>query len=508
MVEVLRMEEIRKVFPGVIALDNVNIELEAGQVLGLMGENGAGKSTLMKVLSGTYHPDGGRIFVNGKQVDIHNVNDAKELGISIIYQELSLSPNMTVAENIFSMNEPLKYGLIDDNELNRSAKKYLESLNIYIPPTALVQDLSLANQQMVEIAKGIVQNPQILIMDEPTSALSSKETENLMNIIKDLKGKGCAIIYISHRIEEIFEITDKISVLRDGRYIGTLETKKAEVDELISMMVGREMEEVYPLKEYKYKTNNILLEVRNYTKEHYYKDISFTLHEGEILGLYGLMGSGRTEIAQGIFGILPKDKGSMGIRGKSVEITAPYHAIKNKIAFVTENRKDEGLVLGASVKENITITNLDHILGKLPLLDFGKEKEVATKYVNNLRIKTPSIFQTVNNLSGGNQQKVVLSKWFEIKPDILILDEPTRGIDVGAKFEIYSLIHELAKSGVGILLISSELPEVMNMTDRILIVKDQEIIEVVDTETTNQEEVMGYITKMEGKEREGYHGEY
>ena len=505
MTVVLRMEEIRKVFPGVVALDGVNIALKKGQVLGLMGENGAGKSTLMKVLSGTYHPDGGRIYIDGRVVEIESVNDAKKLGISIIYQELSLSANMTVAENIYSMIEPLKYGLIDDDELNRKTKEYLESMNIDIKPTTLVQDLSLANQQMVEIAKGIVNNPKILIMDEPTSALSSKETEALMQIIRKLKENGCAIIYISHRIEEIFEITDEISVLRDGKYIGTLKTREAEVDELISMMVGREMEEIYPPKEYEYRTENVLLSVENYTKESFYEDISFTLHEGEILGIYGLMGSGRTEIAQGIFGILPKDKGNLTIKGKPVKINTTHQAIKNKIAFVTENRKDEGLVLTASVEENITLANLDHILGKLKLIDAAKEKDIADKYVDSLRIKTPSVFQTVNNLSGGNQQKVVLSKWFEINPDILILDEPTRGIDVGAKFEIYSLINELAKSGVGILLISSELPEVLNMADRILVVKDHRIIKVINTNETNQEEIMGYITKVEAKEMEEKH---
>lgn len=499
MSEVLKMKNIRKEFPGVVALDRVDIELNSGEVLGLMGENGAGKSTLMKILAGTYRPDGGDIFVDGEKVNINNVNDAKELGISIIYQELSLSPNMTVAENIFSMIEPLKYGMIDDNEMNRKTKDHLESLNIHISPESLVQDLSLANQQMIEIAKAIIVNPKILIMDEPTSALSSKETETLMKIIYKLKETGCAIIYISHRIEEIFQITDKITVLRDGEYIDTIQTSNADVDILISMMVGREMEEVYPVKNFSSESNQILLEVKNYSKKNYYHDISFTLKEGEILGIYGLMGSGRTEIAQGLFGILPKETGELKIRGEDVQIKTTSDAIKNKIAFVTENRKDEGLVLTSSVVENITIANLDSMLGKLHLLDEDREKSISQRHVENLRIKTPSVYQTVNNLSGGNQQKVVLSKWFEINPDILILDEPTRGIDVGAKFEIYSLIFDLAKKGVGIIFISSELPEVLNMADRVLIIKNKEIIKELYTKETNQEEIMGYITKVEGK---------
>lgn len=495
MTSILKMSGIRKVFPGVVALDGVNISLEAGTVLALLGENGAGKSTLMKILSGSYQPDGGQIELYGKQTDIKNVLDAKSLGISIIYQELSLSPNMTVAENIFALNEPLKAGMIDDELMIKKTKALLDSLSIHIDPSVEVRHLSLANQQMVEIAKAISSDPNIVIMDEPTSALSAKETEILFNIIRKLKAEGKSVIYISHRMEEIFEITDEVSVLRDGKYIGTVKTSETHIDELIRMMVGRNMDEVYPEKTFPYTEDVSLLRLEGYTKKDEYHDISFNLHPGEIVGIYGLMGSGRTEIAQGIFGILGKNSGEMYIRDQKVDIKSPQDAIHNKIAFVTENRKDEGLILSANVHENITLANLERILGKLGLINENKEKQVANDYKDSLKIKTPSIYQTVNKLSGGNQQKIVLSKWFEIEPEILILDEPTRGIDVGAKFEIYKLMIELAARGVGILLISSDLPEVLNMSDRLLVVRDKTIIKELASKSTNQEEIMKYITQ-------------
>lgn len=494
MSTILKMNNIRKVFPGVVALDNVNISMESGKVLGLLGENGAGKSTLMKILSGAYKPDGGNIEFYGKEVKINHVLDAKKLGIAIIYQELSLSPNITVAENIYALKEPLKYGLIDDKTMNKMAQELLTSLSIDIRPDILVRDLPIAKQQMVEIAKAMSSDPKLIIMDEPTSALSSKETELLFKIIRKLKNEGKSIIYISHRMEEIFEITDAVSVLRDGKYIGTVETDKTDVDELIKMMVGRSMDELYPEKNFAFTSDEKLLELTGYTKHGYYHDISLTLRPGEILGIYGLMGSGRTEIAQGIFGIMTKDSGEMYSHDKKVKINSTIDAIENKIAFVTENRKDEGLVLTAGVHENITMANLNGILGRFNLLNEQKEENVAKGYVNNLKIKTPSIYQTINKLSGGNQQKVVLSKWFEIEPEILILDEPTRGIDVGAKFEIYKLMIELAEKGVGIIIISSELPEVLNMSDRLLVVRDKTIVAELESSKTDQEEIMRYIT--------------
>lgn len=499
---ILEMKDIKKVFPGVVALDNVNISLDEGKVLGLLGENGAGKSTLMKVLSGSYIPDGGQIELYGKKVDIRNVVHARELGISIIYQELSLSPNMTVAENIWALYEPVKFGMIDDAEMNRKTKELLERLDIHIPPTRLVKDLSISSQQMVEIAKGVAFNPKIIIMDEPTSALSTKETKILFTIIEKLKSEGCAVIYISHRMDEIFEVTDVVSVLRDGKYIGTVKTSETTADELITMMVGRSMDEVYPSKNFKYTSEEILLEVKDYHKQGSFHHISFSLRPGEILGLYGLMGSGRTEIVQGIFGMLKKEHGDLYIHGKKENVTSALDAIDKKIAFVTEDRKNEGLVLTSSVYENITFANLNKVLNKFKLVQHSKEVEVTNYHVDALKIKTPSIYQTVNKLSGGNQQKIVLSKWFEIEPEILILDEPTRGIDVGAKFEIYKLMIELASKGVGIILISSELPEILNTSDRLLVIRDHEIVTELDPKNTSQEEIMSYITSTKSIQKE------
>ncbi|MGM7719743.1 sugar ABC transporter ATP-binding protein [Metabacillus sp. Hm71] len=495
MTTILEMNGIKKVFPGVIALNGVNLKLEEGKVLALLGENGAGKSTLMKILSGSYKPDGGEIFLFGKKIEIKDVVHAKELGVSIIYQELSLSNNMTVAENIFALQEPTRLGLIDDRELNKRAKELLDDLELDIPPTKLVNELSISNQQMVEIAKSLSTNPKIIIMDEPTSALSSKETKKLFKIIRKLQSKGTSIIYISHRMEELFEITNNVSILRDGVYIGTVETKQTSSEELIKMMVGREMENVYPEKNFHFIRDEKLLEIKDYNKKNYFENINFFVRPGEIVGLYGLMGSGRTEIVQGIFGMLKRDSGELFLHGRKVKIDNPFTAIQNKIAFVTEDRKNEGLVLTASVYENTTFANLGKYLNAFKLIDHQKEVKKTKEHVNNLKIKTPSIYQMVNKLSGGNQQKIVLSKWFEIDPDILILDEPTRGIDVGAKYEIYKLMIELAQKGVGIIMISSDLPEVLNVSDRLLVVKERKIVTELDPKMTSQEEIMSYITE-------------
>ncbi|MBS4537860.1 sugar ABC transporter ATP-binding protein [Clostridium sp. D2Q-11] len=492
---ILKMKNIRKEFPGVVALDKVNLELKKGEVLALLGENGAGKSTLMKILSGTYHPDKGEIFLKGNRVDIKDAIHAKELGIGMIHQELSLSPNLSVAENIFALEEPTKFGIINDKKMIEETKKLLDNLGVDLDPTDIVSDLSISQQQMVEIAKALSTTPDILIMDEPTSALSNRETDKLFEIIDKLLKEDISIIYISHRMEELFKITDHVTVLRDGVYIDTVKTEEVTVDELIKMMVGRSMDNIYPDKDFKYVTDEKLLEVKNYNKKNFYRDINFFVRPGEIVGLYGLMGAGRTEIAQGIFGILQKDSGEMFINNEKVNINSPSKALENKIAFVTEDRKREGLILSTDVKENIIMANIDKILNKFKFIDYKEEINTANKHVENLRIKTPHIYQTVNNLSGGNQQKIVLSKWFEIEPKILILDEPTRGIDVGSKYEIYELMIELARSGVGIILISSELPEILNISDRLLVVNNNTIVEELNPKETTQEEIMGIITK-------------
>ncbi|QGG46233.1 sugar ABC transporter ATP-binding protein [Heliorestis convoluta] len=491
--KILSMKGIKKIFPGVVALSGVNLELEKGQVLGLLGENGAGKSTLMKILAGSYKPDGGEIYLAEQKVEIQDVNHAKELGISIIYQELSLCPNLTVAENIYAFQEPTRFGLIDDQKMIAMTQNLFKELDIDISPTAMVKDLSISNQQMVEIAKALSTNPKIIIMDEPTSALSSKETEKLFTIIQKYKNEGASMIYITHRMEEIFAITDSISVLRDGQYIGTVATEKTTSEELIKMMVGREMNQVYPNKDFHYVKDEKLLEIKNYRKEKYFYDVSFFVRPGEIVGLYGLMGSGRTEIAKGIFGIIKKESGHMYMKGKEIKVKDPFQAIEHNIAFVTEDRKNEGLVLSAGVYENVTMANLGRFLNKFRMIDKEKEVEVTSQHIKDLRIKTPTFYQTVNKLSGGNQQKIVLAKWFEIDPEVLILDEPTRGIDVGAKYEIYKLMIELARKGVGIIIISSDLPEILNVSDRLLVINEKRIIAELDPKQTTQEEIMTHI---------------
>ncbi|MFV0379951.1 MAG: sugar ABC transporter ATP-binding protein [Anaerorhabdus sp.] len=492
---VLELKNITKEFPGVKALDNVSFKLLKGEVLSIAGENGAGKSTIMNIISGSLKPSSGKIFINSKETEIKDLSHSQSLGISIIHQELSIIPNMSVAENIYALHEPQKYGLVDDRKMIKNASDLLRKLKMDIDPTILCSQLPVSKQQMVEIAKALSFDPDIIIMDEPTSALSSDETLNLLRIIKDLKDNGKSIIYISHKLNELFEISDRIAVLRDGLLVDSKDAKEIDEDHLVSLMVGREMKNIYPVKDFLYVSEDNCIEVKNYTLDNKFYDINFTIKSGEVLGLYGLMGSGRTEIAQGIFGILKKQSGEILLDGKKIEINSPYDAIQNKIAFVTEDRKTEGLILNADIKENVVSNSIDKILNKFGLINNIKECEMATSYVEKLRIKTPSIDQLLCNLSGGNQQKVVLSKWFEIAPKVLILDEPTRGIDVGAKYEIYEFIVELARMGMSILLISSDLPEVLNMSDRLLVIRDNRIISEMDSKKVSQKDVMLAITK-------------
>ncbi|QIK70671.1 sugar ABC transporter ATP-binding protein [Erysipelothrix sp. HDW6C] len=499
MSTILEMKHIRKEFPGVVALSDVSLKLEKGEVLSLVGENGAGKSTLMKILSGTYQPTKGEIFVKGQPVKITDPQHAAQLGISIIHQELSIVPNLTIAENIYVLNEPTRLGLVNDKQMVKDAQVLLDRLNFNLNPNSFAKDLSVSEQQMVEIAKALSANPKIVIMDEPTSALSNKETKNLLNTINRLREQGISVIYISHKLNEIFEISQKIVVIRDGAEVGELITKDTDENELVKLMVGREMKNVYPIKDFASLSNENQLEVSHYSKTGYYHDINLSVKPGEILGIYGLMGSGRTEIAQGIFGILKKDSGTLKINGGVVNVNSPSDAIKHKIAFVTEDRKQEGLVLDASIRENLSVVNIKKILNRYNMISHAKEVVIANDNVAKIRIKTPHIEQNTRNLSGGNQQKVVLGKWFEIEPKILILDEPTRGIDVGSKYEIYELIIDLAREGLSIILISSDLPEVLNMSDRLAVVRDMTIIEEMNPKVVSQEDVMKVITKEELK---------
>jgi ABC-type sugar transport system ATPase subunit len=488
----LEMSGISKQFSGVYALRNVNFELKPGEVHGLLGENGAGKSTLMKVLGGIYSLDEGTIFIGGKEVKINNVNDAKQYGISIIHQEIALVPYLSIAENIYLGREPVtKLGYIDKKRMYNDAQKLLDSFGMELSANKLVDDLTVAQQQMVEIIKAISFNCKILVMDEPTSSLTEKEVRFLFDTIRNLKKQGVGIIYISHRMNELFEITDRITVMRDGTYIGTVNTKDTTNEALISMMVGRELSNYY-IKDSS-PTEEVVLKVNNLTKKGVVNKASFELRKGEILGFSGLMGSGRTELMKCIFGLESFQQGEIYVNGKKVTIKNPNDAIKNKIAYITENRKEEGLFLIQSVQYNITINILRNFI-KFFRVDANYENNVTNNYINELSIKASGPNQLVKNLSGGNQQKVMISRWLAIRPNVLILDEPTRGVDVGAKAEIYSIMNRLVKEGVSIIMISSDLPEVINMSDRIVVMYKGKIQTILNKDDFSQETIMHYAT--------------
>lgn len=489
---VLKMKNIHKRFPGVYALKNVNFELKSGEVHGLLGENGAGKSTLMKVLAGIYHVDDGEIYIDGQKVEIHNVKNSQHAGVSIIHQELVLVPYMSVAENIFMGREPAgKTGFIRKDEMLAQAQKLLDSFDLDIDASTLVADLNIAQRQMVEIARAISFNSKILVMDEPTSSLTEKEVEFLFRTIERLKSNGVGIVYISHRMSELFRITDRITVMRDGEYIGTKVTKDTNLDELISMMVGRKLTDYYHRTFHKLGDN--VLEVKNLTRKGVFSNINFSLKKGEILGFAGLVGAGRSELMKAIFGLDPIDSGEIYIDGKKVVIKSPNDAMNLGIALVPENRKDEGLILKKSVGYNMTLRVLDEFI-RFIRVDKTKEDQIINTYIENLAIKTPSKLQLVSNLSGGNQQKVVIAKWLAAKPRILILDEPTRGVDVGAKAEIYAIMNRLVQTGVSIIMISSELPEVINMSDRVVVMHNGNIAGILNREDFSQEKIMHLAT--------------
>ncbi len=492
--EILRVENMTKRFPGVIALDRVSFDLRRGEVHALVGENGAGKSTLMKILSGVYQPDEGAIYLKGQPVVFHNPIEAQRAGISIIYQELNLMPHLTVAQNIFIGREPLKKGgSIDDKKMSEDAAAILSQLHVDIDPDVPVYMLPLSKRQMVEIAKALSYQAEVFIMDEPTSSLTESEIEELFKVIHRLRDRGVGIIYISHRLEELKYIADRVTVLRDGRYVSTDEYQSVTIDEIVRKMVGRPLEEKFPPRT-STPTNKKILEVRNITRVGVLHDISFDLYQGEILGIAGLVGAGRTELARAIFGADPKDEGEIFLFGEKVNIFSPTDAIRAGIGYLPEDRKLAGLALEMLLTENITLANTEEVSNSLGIISNKKEKQVAEQYVKELDIRTPSVFQVVKNLSGGNQQKTVLAKWLFRKAKVLIFDEPTRGIDVGAKYAIHKLIDSLAKNGVGIIMISSELPEILGMTDRILVLHEGRLVGILQTKETNQEEILNYAT--------------
>lgn len=494
---VLEMRNISKSFPGVKALDGINFVLERGSVHALLGENGAGKSTLMKILSGIYTPDAGEIYLEGKLQKIHDIKHGQNLGISIVHQELNLCQNLSVSANLFIGREssgPLGY--IKEKEMYQKTKAALDTLEIYdIDPGQLVGELSVAQQQMVEIAKAVSMNAKILILDEPTSSLTEKEVKILFKVIQKLKQSGVAITYISHKLEEIFEICDEITVIRDGQYIGNLNTKTATTDELIKMMVGRPLSNMYPPKKSR-ELGEEILRVEHLAWGNMVKDVSFSLRKGEILGISGLVGAGRTEVAKIIFGRYKKEKGDIYIDGQKVDITSPKVAIDHGLAFVTEDRKKEGLVLILSVKDNIISSNLKQVAAKfLGWISRKKETQITQREIERFHIKTSSQNTATKTLSGGNQQKVILGKWMAGDPKILILDEPTRGIDVGAKAEIYSIMRDLAENkGMSIIMISSELPEILGMSDRTIIMREGVVTGELDEENMTQERIMYFAT--------------
>ncbi len=479
---------ISKSFPGVKALDNVSLHIEKGKVHALMGENGAGKSTLMKMLIGMDIPDAGSMTLRGKPVQFHSVHDAMQAGFAMIHQELLPFPELTVAENIFMGREPVYFsGWINQKKLYNDARKLLQELKVDIKETRRMKELSIAEMQMVEIAKAISNEADIIIMDEPTSAISGREVNILFDIIRSLKSRGIAIIYISHKMEEILQIADTITVMRDGRHITTQAAGELTNEQLINLIVGRELSSVFDKRSS--QPGEILLEVKGLSGEKF-SEINFHARRGEILGIAGLMGAGRSEIAETVFGLRKATAGSVYVKGKEIHRSNPTRAIQHGIGLISEDRKHSGLVLTASVRHNITMASLKKWSGVL--LNRGAEQKISQEQINRFGIKTPSSEQLVNNLSGGNQQKVVLSKVLLNDPDIIIFDEPTRGIDIGAKTEIYAMMAALAKNGKAIIMISSELPEILGLSDRILVIREGKIAKELTGEEATQELIMQF----------------
>jgi inositol transport system ATP-binding protein len=485
----LSAEGVRKEFPGVVALDDVQFRLKRASVHALMGENGAGKSTLMKILAGIYTPDKGDIRLKGIEIQLKSPLDALENGIAMIHQELNLMPFMTVAENIWIRREPKnRLGFIDHSVMHRMTEELFTRLNIAIDPDIEVRFLSVANRQMVEIAKAVSYNSDVLIMDEPTSALTEREVEHLFRIIRDLRAQGIGIVYITHKMNELFEIADEFSVFRDGRYIGTHASTDVTRDDIIRMMVGREITQMFPKEEV--PIGEVVLSVKDLCLNGVFKNVSFEVRAGEILGVAGLVGSGRSNVAETLFGVTPASSGSIELYGKPVTISSPTEAIRNRMAFLTEDRKDTGCLLILDILENMQIAVLQDRYVKGGFVQQGAVEATCEDMAKKLRVKTPNLYERVENLSGGNQQKVLIGRWLLTNPRILILDEPTRGIDVGAKAEIHRLVVEMARNGVAVVMISSEMPEVLGMSDRIMVMHEGRVTGFLNRDEATQIKVM------------------
>jgi len=485
----LEMRGIVKTFPGVRALDGVSLELHHGEVLALTGENGAGKSTLMKVLSGVHQPDAGEILINGRERHFHRPAESQQAGISIIYQELDLIPQLSVAENLFLGRERThRLGFLDSGDEARETTAQLSKLGVSLDPHAKVESLTVAEQQFVEIAKALAVDARIVVMDEPTAALSQREVQRLFEVIDGLRSRGIGVVYISHRMDEVERVADRVTVLRDGAHIGDLEAGHLDREKIIHMMVGRSLDAEFP--KLKAPLGEVLLKVEHLQRPPKVRDISFELRRGEVLGITGLIGAGRTETARVIFGADRPTGGQIYVRGRPVEIRSPRDAVRLGICLLTEDRKNQGLVLGRSVRENFGLPNLDR-LRRGAFIDEVQEKRRFESFRESLSIRLPSSETPASSLSGGNQQKVVLAKWLERQTDIVIFDEPTRGIDVGAKVEIYQLVNRLAAEGKAILMISSELPEILGMSDRVLVMHEGQIAgELPDPQSASQEDIL------------------
>ncbi len=488
----IEMTGIMKSFGTNQVLDNAGFFLRDGEVHALMGENGAGKSTLMKILTGVYTRDGGIVKVNGQEVNYSNPQEAEAAGIVFIYQELNVMFDLTVEENLFMGKEITKgFGICDKKAMRAKAEEVLERMGVSIPVDTVMSDLSVGQQQMIEICKALLVDAKVIIMDEPTAALTQSETAALFEVIENLKKRGVSIVYISHRMEEIFELCDRITVLRDGQYIDTCEIKDITMDDVVKMMIGREIGERYPSRNH--RVGKTVFEVKGLSRKGAFNDVSFTVGAGEVLGVSGLMGAGRTEIMQAVFGYLPADSGEILIDGQPVKIKNPMDAMKAGIGFITEDRKVEGLMLDKTIRENIALANLGTISGS-GVISKAKEKSLISRGIEEFKIRCFGTEHECGNLSGGNQQKVVLAKWIYTEPKILILDEPTRGVDIGAKKEIYNVINDMARKGVAIIMVSSELPEILGMSDRVMVVREGDVRGILNIENASQESIMTLAT--------------
>ncbi len=487
------MHKICKSFGQNRVLENAGFDLKDGEVHALMGENGAGKSTLMKILTGVYTKDSGTILVDGKEVSYRNPQEAEQDGIVFIHQELNAIFDLTVEENLFLGKEITSFlGIVNKNAMKKKAQDILNMLGVKIPTNRVMSELSIGQQQMVEICKALMVDAKVIIMDEPTAALTLSETQILFDVIHNLKKRGVSIVYISHRMEEIFELCDRITVLRDGKYIGTTPVNETDMNAIVKMMIGREIGERYPTRDF--DPGDEVFRVEGLTKKGLFEDVTFSVRAGEVFGVSGLMGAGRTEIMQAIFGNLPYDTGEIYINNKKTDIKNPYDAIRQGIGYITEDRKTEGLLLEETIQSNIALPNLKSISNRFGVINRKKDNDLVSKGIKELNIRCFGPQHECYNLSGGNQQKVVFAKWIYTNPKILILDEPTRGVDIGAKKEIYNIINNLAKQGVAIVMVSSELPEVLGMSDRIMIVREGTVRGILTREEADQEKIMTLAT--------------